>query len=158
MSIPDEDDAIKQVYALSSCFIGVHLTVIKPFSGTRLSIYLSKRILELRPTKTQGEIATQVGFTNVNMLAMIKAGSNRLPIDRVPALAKALNADPAYLLLLALEQMMGSTAAHAIVTILNTAVTQNEMGWVEAIREASGMSDPPLTRRGRTAIFAVFGK
>jgi hypothetical protein len=92
------------------------------------------------------------------MLAMIKAGSNRLPIDRVSALARALDADPAYLLLLALEQMVGSTEAQAITTILSTAVTQNEMGWVEAIRDASDMGDPPLTRRGRTAIFGVFGK
>lgn len=130
----------------------------KPFAGTRLIAYLTKRILELRPTKTQAEIASQAGFINVNMLAMIKAGSNRLPLDRVSALAKALEADPAYLLLLALEQMIGSTEAQAIVSILSTAVTQNEMGWVEAIREASSMSDPPLTKRGRAAIFGVFGK
>ena len=130
----------------------------KPFAGTRLLPFLTKRILELRPTKTQAEIASQAGFINVNMLAMIKAGSNRLPIDRVSALAKALDVDPAYLLLLALEQMVGSTEANAIVTILSTGATQNEMGWIEAIREASDMTDPPLTRRSRTAIFGVFGK
>jgi hypothetical protein len=62
------------------------------------------------------------------------------------------------LLLLALEQMVGSTEAQAIVSILSTAVTKNEMAWVEAIRQASGMSDPPLTRRGRAAISGVFGK
>jgi len=134
------------------------LSAPKPFAGTRLASYLTKRILELRPTKTQAEIATQAGFVNPNMIAMIKAGSNRLPIDRVPALARALEADPAYVLLLALEQMVGSTEAQAIVSILSTAVTNNEMAWVEAIREASGMTDPPLTRRGRAAIFAVFGK
>ncbi len=130
----------------------------KPFGDTRLVPYLTKRILELRPTKTQAEIASQAGFINVNMLSQIKAGTNRLPIDRVPALAKALDVDPAYLLLLALEQRVGSTEAQAIVAILSNAVTQNEMGWVEAIREASDMGDPPLTRRGRTAIFGVFGK
>jgi hypothetical protein len=131
---------------------------LKPFGDTRLVPYLTKRILELRPNKTQAEIASQAGFINVNMLSQIKAGTNCLPIDRVPALARALEADPAYLLLLALEQRVGSTEAQAIVSILSTAVTQNEMGWVEAIREASDLSDPPLTRRGRTAIFGVFGK
>ena len=130
----------------------------KPYAGTRLTVYLTKRILELRPTKTQAEVATQAGFVNVNMLAMIKAGSNRLPIDRVSALAKALDVDSTYLMLLALEQMVGSTEAQAIVSILSNAVTQHEMGWVTAIREASEMSDPPLTRRARTAIFGVFGK
>lgn len=89
---------------------------------------------------------------------MIKSGATRLPLDRVSALAKALDCDPAYLLLLALEQMIGSTEARAIMTILSTAVTQNEKAWVDAIREASGMTDPPITRRCRTAIFGVFGK
>ena len=130
----------------------------KPFTGTRLTAYLAKRILELRPTRTQAEIATQASFINVNMLALIKAGCTRLPIDRVSALAKALEVDPAYLLLLALEQMVGNTEAQAIVSILSNAVTQHEMGWVTAIREASDMNDPPLTRRARTAIFGVFGK
>lgn len=130
----------------------------KPFIDTRLPDFLATCVLKLRSVKTQAQIATEAGFVNVNMLAMIKGGRNRLPIDRVPALAKALDVDPAYLLLLALEQMVGSTEAQAIVSILSTAVTRNEMGWVEAIREASNMSDPPLTRRARTAIFGVFGK
>ncbi len=48
--------------------------------------------------------------------------------------------------------------ANAIMTVMSTSVTQNEMGWVDAIREASDVTDPPITRRGRTAIFGVFGK
>lgn len=130
----------------------------KPFSRTRLTSYLTKRILELRPIKTQAEIASQAGFINPNMIAMIKGGSNRLPIDRVPALAKALDVDPAYLLHLALEQMMGSTEAQAILEIFSTSVTKNEMAWATAIREASDRTDPPLSKRGRAAIVGVFGK
>ena len=130
----------------------------KPFAGSRLAAFITKRILELRPAKTQAQIATEAGFANVNMASMIKAGATRLPIDRVPALAKALDCDPAYLLLLALEQTVGSTEAAAITSILSNAVTNNEMAWVRALREASDMSDPPLTRRARAAIFGVFGK
>jgi len=134
------------------------MPISKPFAGTRLATYLARRILELRPKKSQGEIATEAGFNNPNMISLIKSGSTRLPLDRVPAMAKALDVDPAYLLLLALEQMVGSTEAHAITSVMNTAVTKHEMDWVLAIREASDMSDPPLTRRGRSAIFEVFGK
>jgi hypothetical protein len=129
----------------------------KPFAATRLTEYLAKRVLELRPKK-QSEIASQAGFVNANMVTMIKQGSTRLPLDRVVPLAKALEADPAYLLLLALEQMVGRTDANAIMSVMSTSVTQNEMGWVTAVREASGLTDPPLTRRGRAAIFGVFGK
>jgi uncharacterized protein (DUF2252 family) len=133
------------------------MTPGKPFAATRLVKYLPKRILELRP-KTQAEIASEAGFVNANMVTMIKQGSSRLPLDRVVPLARALETDPAYLLLLALEQMVGSTEANAIMTVMSTSVTQNEMGWITALREASGLSDPPLTRRGRAAIFGVFGK
>ncbi len=129
----------------------------RPFAASRLVKYLSKRILELRP-KTQAQIATEGGFIHVNMVAMIKAGTTRLPIDRVPALAKALDCDPAYLLLLALEQMTGSTEAKALLDIMTTLVTKHEMEWIAAIREASDVSDPPLTKRGRAAIFGIFGK
>lgn len=130
----------------------------KPFAGSRLATYVAKRVLELRPTKSQAEIAAETGYVNANVVAMIKSGATRLPIDRVPALAKALDCDPAYLLLLALEQTVGSTEAAAITSILSNAVTNNEMAWVRALREASDMSDPPLTRRARAAIFGVFGK
>ena len=134
------------------------MPISKPYAGTRLTKYLDKRILELRPRKSQGEVATEAGFNNPNMISLIKSGSTRLPLDRVPAMAKALEVDPAYLLLLALEQMIGSTEAQAIMNVMNTAVTKHEMDWVTAIREASDLSDPPLTRRGRAAIFEVFGK
>jgi len=129
----------------------------KHLASTRLAKFITKRILELRP-KTQALIANQAGFVNVNMLSMIKTGATKLPLDRVVSLAGALEVDPAYLLRLALEQMMPNTDAQAIIEIMNTAVTRNEMAWVTAIRDASDHSDPPLTRRGQAAIFGVFGK
>jgi transcriptional regulator with XRE-family HTH domain len=133
------------------------MTPAKPHAATRLAKYLSKRILELRP-KTQAEIASQAGFVNPNMMTIIKQGGSRLPLDRVTALAKALDVDPAYLMLLALEQAVGPTEAATIVDVMGNTVTDNEMTWVQAIREASDVTDPPITRRGRAAIFGVFGK
>lgn len=130
----------------------------KPFAHTALPAYLEKRILELRPQKTQAEIASASGFVNVNMLAMIKSGSTRLPLDRVPALADALTVDPARLLQLALEQWAGSGAARAFEKIFDTVVTRNEIGWLETIREASSNLDPVITSRSRSAIRAIFGK
>ena len=76
---------------------------------------------------------------NPNMVTMIKKGSTKLPIDRVPALAKALEFDPALLLRLALEQSEGSTAAAAIYEIIGQPITKNEMAWINEIREAQGI-------------------
>lgn len=130
----------------------------KPFAGTRLTSFLQKRILELRSIKTQAEIANETGFINPNMLSIIKTGSNRLPIDRVPALAKALNTDPRHLLQLALEQWVGGTAARTFDEIFGTIVTLNEIAWLNEIRDASGHSDPTMTTRARSALRAIFGK
>ncbi|MEQ8931860.1 MAG: helix-turn-helix transcriptional regulator [Silicimonas sp.] len=130
----------------------------KPYADTRLAKYIDKRVMELRPKKSQNEIAAEAGFVSLNMLSMLKAGSTKLPLDRVPSLARALECDPAYLLRLTLEQVVGDTAANAIVNIQGTPVTNNELGWLNEIREASGHSDPHMTARSRAAIRAIFGR
>ena len=128
-----------------------------PFANSELAHFVSKRILELRP-KSQTEIAAEAGFPNANFLSMVKTGVSKLAIDRVPALAQALESDPAYLMRLALEQEVGSTASKALVEILGTPVSANERLWLAEIRDASGNSDPRPTTRARTAIRSVFGK
>jgi hypothetical protein len=134
------------------------MNAARPFAGTRLTTFLTSRVLELRPHKSQAEIATSAGFGNANMMSMLKAGSVRLPLDRVPALAAALEVDPVHLFLLAIEQLAGDTTAIAFQKIFGAVVTENELDWVRAVREASDGTNPSLTRRGRTAIFGVFGK
>jgi hypothetical protein len=134
------------------------MNAARPFAGTKLTTFLASRVLELRPRKSQAEIATEAGFSNANMMSMLKAGSVRLPLDRVPALALALETDPAHLFLLAIEQLAGDTTAMAFQKIFGTVVTENELDWVRAVREASDCTNPSLTRRGRTAIFGVFGR
>lgn len=130
----------------------------KPYEDTRLAKFIDKRVMDLRPKKSQIEIAVEAGFVSVNMLSMLKSGSSKLPLDRVPSLARALECDPAYLLRLTLEQVVGDTTAHAVVEIMGTPVTNNELGWLSEIREVSDHSDPRMTARGRAAIHAVFGK
>ncbi|MCP8884502.1 helix-turn-helix domain-containing protein [Devosia sp. XJ19-1] len=130
----------------------------KPYADTRLPAYIEKRILELRPIKSQAEIATETGFPNPNMISMLKSGAIRVPLDRVPALAEALQVDPARLLQLALEQWAGSAAARAFDRIFETVVSKNEVGWLSEIRDASDHTDPVMTTRARAAIRAIFGK
>ncbi len=130
----------------------------KPFAETRLAKFIDQRVLELRGKKTQGEIAAEAGFVNPNVLTTLKQGATKVPLDRVPALAKALDCDPAWLLRLALEQGEGSTAAAAIVEIMGPLVTANERAWLAEIRDASGDTDPRLTSRARSALRGIFGK
>jgi hypothetical protein len=92
------------------------------------------------------------------MLAMIKAGTAKLPLDRVAALATALECDPVLLFQLAVEQLGGNTTELAVRQIFKTLVTENEVAWLEEIRRASGHSNPSLTAKARSAIRGIFGQ
>src|SRR6056297_615624 len=129
----------------------------KPYQDTELAKYVERRVLELKSKKTQVEIASEAGYPNANMVSMVKSGASKLALDRVPSMARALECDPAYLMRLALEQAVGRTAAAAITEIYGTPVTANEIGWIEAIRDASGNSDPRITSRSKSAINTIFG-
>ena len=129
-----------------------------PHEHTRLASFVERRIQELSARKSQGEIAAEAGFMNVNMLSMIKSGKSKLALDRVPALAKALDTDPRQLFLLAFEQAGLKTTLAAVNEVFGTIVSRNEVAWLEEIREASGRTDPSLTSRMRTALRAILGK
>lgn len=129
-----------------------------PYQNTATAKLISDRIRDLSHSKTQAEIASEAGFTSVNMMSFLKSGRNKVPLDRVPSLAKALEVDPAYLMRLALDQAVGSTAAKAITEIFGTPATENERGWLAELRSASENTDPRLTARSRTALRGLFGK
>lgn len=130
----------------------------RPHQDTQLARFIERRVLELRPVKSQIQIASEAGFANPNMISMIKSGASKLALDRVPSMARALECDTAFLMRLALEQAIGPTAAVAVTDAFGQPITSNELAWVEAIREASNSSDPRLTSRARTALLAIFGK
>ena len=64
----------------------------KPYENTKLAKYVKRRVPELKSTKSQAEIAAQVGYVNQNMITMIKRFSSKKALGRVPALAVALEA------------------------------------------------------------------
>lgn len=134
------------------------MPINKPYSDTRLPRFIHRRVLEIKHLKSQADIAAEAGFVNPNMMSMIKSGSTRLPIDRVPALAKALEVDPRRLLQLAIEQWAGVTAARTFNEIFGTIVTRNEIVWLNEIRDSSENIDPTMTSRARSAIRGIFGK
>src|SRR5690606_23967372 len=69
------------------------------------SSLIATAVQRLEGRKTQQQIAREAGFPRSNMLSMIKKGKTRLPLERVPALAKALEIDPAVLFRVALKEL-----------------------------------------------------
>ena len=130
----------------------------KPHENTKLAKYIGRRVLELKPKKSQLQIANEAGFPNPNMITMVKNGTSKLALDRIPSMSRALECDPRFLMRLALDQAVGDTAAAAIIEIFGTPITANELGWLHELRDASGDSDPRITARSRAAVRAVFGK
>lgn len=130
----------------------------KPHEDTKLAKYVERRVLELKSSKSQLQIANEAGFPNPNMITMVKNGTSKLALDRIPSMSRALECDPRFLMRLALDQAVGDTAAAAIIEIFGTPVTANELGWLHALRDASDDSDPRITARSRAAVRAVFGK
>lgn len=129
-----------------------------PFKTTPAARLITDRIRDLSHRKTQAEIAAAAGFPNANMITFLKTGKNKVPLDRVPSLANALEVDAALLMRLALDQAVGATAAKAIVEVFGSPVTTNEQGWLDELRAASDNTDPRITARSRTALRAIFGK
>jgi hypothetical protein len=74
----------------------------QPYANSALARYLTKRIYELRNVMTQRQIALAAGFARPNIISMFKTGETKVPLDRIVPLARALDADPAHLLRLAM--------------------------------------------------------
>ncbi len=129
-----------------------------PFYKTPAALFITDCVRDLKHRKSQKEIAHESGFVNANMLSLLKSGANKVPLDRVPALARALDVDPSYLMWLSLEQSVGVTAANTIVDCFGTPVTENKRGWLNKIRDASLNSEPRLTTRSRSKLRGIFGK
>ena len=79
------------------------MTTGNPYEGSAFSRLLTKRVLELKTVKSQRDVAIEAGFVNPNMMSLLKSGRTKMPLDRVPALAKALDCDPRRLFLLTLQ-------------------------------------------------------
>lgn len=129
-----------------------------PFEDSPAAIFMRHQIALLSHRKTQKDIAHEAGFPNPNVISMLKSGSTKIPLDRVPSLARALETDAGYLMRLALHQAIGQTASIAVLEAFGEPTSLNERAWLQEIRDASGNTDPKLTARSRTALRAIFGR
>jgi transcriptional regulator with XRE-family HTH domain len=97
--------------------------------------YLSQQIA-LSPL-SQREIAERAGYTKPNILTMFKQGDTKVPVNKVPALAKALGVDSMHMLRIVLEEYMPEAWA-AMESILGKhTVTDEEMSIIELVRQES---------------------
>lgn len=128
-------------------------TYVRPYANNKVARFLDKH-LDTKVNKSHREIAQAAGWTQSNMVTMVKKGDAKLPLDRVAGLARAIDVDPLFLFRLALEQFMPDDAETA--RMLEYICTKNEVAILEVVREASGNTDPELTDERRAILTEAF--
>jgi plasmid maintenance system antidote protein VapI len=130
-------------------------TYVRPYANTKVARFLDKHIDQV-VNRSHREIAQAAGWTQSNMVTMIKKGDAKLPLDRVVPLARAIGVDPMFLFRMALEQFMPDDETTA--RMLEFICTENEVEILGIVREASGNSDPKINDRQRAAVTETFAK
>ncbi|AZO05596.1 helix-turn-helix transcriptional regulator [Mesorhizobium sp. M2A.F.Ca.ET.043.02.1.1] len=123
---------------------------------SEIAKFLDKRIHELSHRKSQRDIAREIGFTNDNVVSMMKSGRTKVPLDRVVSIAKALEVEPRPLFVLALTQD-GNENDRAAFQEMVGEFTENELEIIAAIRKFSNGTDPKLSVTSKKILRALFG-
>ena len=127
-----------------------------PYADMPLAQYISKQIdVQASMGKNQRQIAAEIGYEKPNMISMFKRGEAKVPLDKIPALAKALNVDAAFLFKLAIQQYWPEMGK-AIAEIFGTILTKNETKMIELIRTLTKGSDPELAHRVKRKLKGAF--
>jgi len=120
---------------------------------TTVADFIADRLAE--SDKTQREIAQECGFEKPNIITMFKQGATKIPLNRIGALAKAIDVDPAHLLRLAMKEYMPETWEAIEEIMQSTVLTANELKLVHAYREVTGDNDAEAVVINRDAVIAL---
>lgn len=109
-----------------------------PAPSTQLTAaqYLTQQIE--KSDKTQTEIASELGFPNPNVITMFKQGRTKIPINRVPDIARVLECDPLHMMRVVMNEYQPETWQVFERLLGKSLVTEAEMQIVKAVREAAG--------------------
>ena len=89
---------------------------------------------------TQREIAERAGFRHANMISMMKQGLTRVPLNRIPALARTLGMNEQDFLLTAIQEYHPGIH-EVLVDILGLPLSDAELGVVMMFRLAEMRGD-----------------
>lgn len=91
--------------------------------------------------KSQREIAEEVGYPKANVITMIKQGSTKLPINKVPVFAKSLGVDTVHLLRVTMNEYMPETWEVITSVFGNQMVSESERKLIEILRDVGAGED-----------------
>lgn len=127
----------------------------RPYENSKIAIFLRKRIGELGIGNL--EVMARGGLTGrQQIVSMWKNGNTKVALERVPALAKALEVDPAHLLRLALEQHVDVSSHPDVELVISSILSENERKILQEIRRDLSGNVPPLSAAGRATLASAF--
>jgi transcriptional regulator with XRE-family HTH domain len=130
-----------------------------PYANTALAKFLDKRIEALKGLKTQREIAAEIGYEKPNILSMFKRGESKVPLEKIPALARALDVDAAHLFRLGFEMYWPDLASVIEDVFVRQLATKNEGEiFLKRWRTLTADADPVPDARTQTAIDRMFAE
>lgn len=106
-------------------------------------LYLS-RLIQDRPDLTNVEIARRMGYERPNVIAMMRTGTMKIPVHRVPEFARILEVDPYALLQRVLSEYDPGLWALLTQLMGQQLVTRNELALLTVLRAEMGNMDPDL--------------
>lgn len=112
-------------------------------SSLPVSAFLTVRMNELGKTNT--ELAEALGYPRSNVIAMMKTGSMRLPVNKVVLMAKQLEVDPVFLLEKVITESSPELWDGLKSVIGDRLVTTNEIKLIEVVRKQLDGFDVDLT-------------
>lgn len=83
---------------------------------------------------SQKEIAEMCGFNTPNIITMLKQGSTKVPVEKIPALAKALDVDQVEFFTLVMKNYRPKEY-EVIVKILGDPISEAERNIVKLLRD-----------------------
>lgn len=87
--------------------------------------------------KSQTEIASELGFPNPNVITMFKQGRTKIPLNRVPDIARVLECDPLHMMRVVMSEYTPETWQVFERVLGRNLVTEAEMEILKTVREAS---------------------
>lgn len=105
---------------------------------------------------TDQQLCEALGFEREIVLSLIKAGTMKMPLTKIPALAKALKLDAAGLMRVALSES-DPELSKAIEEVFNPlGLSATEMNLIKHLRKLSGdQAGAPIVFEGRGVIALV---
>lgn len=111
-------------------------------NGISVSDFVVNRQKELG--LANADLANALGYSNHNVITMIRRGKTKLPLDKVQPLANVLDVDVAWLFRLVMSEYVPDSLA-SIEQCLGTFTSQNERNLLEVWRHATNRSDPEIS-------------